>query len=100
MIVGTVKEIKNNEYRVGLTPPSDLSNVFEIASSGEVGGALYVPPSPAELTSHCPLVAEIGTAHVETEIEQHFGDPAHAGAANPHEVDRASIRGIEQCHRE
>jgi hypothetical protein len=26
--------------------------------------------------------------------------PAHAGAANPHEVDRASIRGIEQCHYE
>jgi hypothetical protein len=26
--------------------------------------------------------------------------PAHPSAAYPQEVDRASIRGIEQCHRE
>lgn len=33
MIVGTVKEIKNHEYRVGLTPES----VAELAEHGHTG---------------------------------------------------------------
>jgi alanine dehydrogenase len=74
MKVGTVKELKNHEYRVGLIPDNVLSyrknghEVFVQAGSGEMAnfsdeeyrerGAVILP-TPAEVYSACDMIVKV-----------------------------------------
>lgn len=86
MIVGTVKEIKNHEYRVGLTPES----VYELTAHGhtvlvEVGAGLGIGASDADY-------AASGAQIVPTAAEIFSRADMVVKVKEPQAVERAMLR--------
>ena len=83
MIVGTPKEIKNHEYRVGLTPES----VFELVAHGHqvlVETGAGTEAADAHLKSRGLIVRRVGgyglPGHLRISIGDEAGCRAVAGA--------------------